>query len=228
MIPLISSINDKLGAFSNGDTVASLLYDIESKLDALPTFGDLVTKSWNDLTDYIDSAKNETLSAISDLKTQLEEKLDYIIAKPDFRGNFTGRYAEDPAFKSSTGPYIAVNSVNGSGSGMIDTTSVSFTFEGYLVSDWGHYIALNKGALVTGRLNITTTNGDQIHIEINGMQHEVWVNGEYTHVNRLTGTYTIITGTGAYKGATGSGTIVADIDTNTRSFTGSFEGIIKY
>jgi|GEM_PF-5673724 len=211
------------------DSIKTEVTAIEGKLDALPTFGDLVTKSWNDLTDYIDSAKNEILSAISDLKTQLEEKLDYIIAKPDFRGDFTGSYAEDPAFNPSTGNYtIAVNSVTGSGSGTIDTTSVSFTFEGYLVSDWGHYNALNNGSLVTGRLNITTTNGDQIHIEINGMQHEVWVDGKYNNVNRLTGTYTIITGTGAYKGATGSGTIVADINTNTRSFTGSFKGIIKY
>ncbi len=203
---------------------------IEDKLDEGGSFYKFVNDWFETTLSAITNATKAILTAISDLKTQLEDKLDYIIAKliakPDFKGTFSGSYTEDSAFNPPNNT-IAVNAVSGSGSGTINTTGVYFTFEGYLVSDWGHYSALNKGALVTGRFNITIINGDQIHIKIEGIQREVWNEG-YTGINHLTGTYTIITGTGEYKGATGSGTIVADINTSDKTFSGSFDGIIKY
>jgi hypothetical protein len=67
----LSTIESKLGTFTGTDTVASLLYAIEGKLDSLPAFGDIVTKSWADLTGYIDSAKSEIISAISGLDSKL-------------------------------------------------------------------------------------------------------------------------------------------------------------
>jgi hypothetical protein len=71
IISAISGLNSKLGTFTGTDTVASLLYAIEGKLDSLPAFGDIVTKSWADLTGYIDSAKYEIISAISGLNSKL-------------------------------------------------------------------------------------------------------------------------------------------------------------
>jgi len=67
----LSTIESKLGTFTGTDTVASLLYAIKGKLDSLPAFGDIVTKSWADLTGYIDSAKYEIISAISGLNSKL-------------------------------------------------------------------------------------------------------------------------------------------------------------
>jgi hypothetical protein len=62
---------------------------IEAKLNALPAWGDLVTKNWADLTSAlsgavssiqgsIDSAKSDILSAISSLGTQLSSAVDSI------------------------------------------------------------------------------------------------------------------------------------------------------
>jgi len=62
---------------------------IEAKLNALPAWGDLVTKNWADLTSAlsgavssiqgsIDSAKSDILSAISSLSTQLSSAVDSI------------------------------------------------------------------------------------------------------------------------------------------------------
>jgi hypothetical protein len=75
-------IDNKLGTFTGTDTVASLLYAIEGKLDKLPAFGDLVTKNWADLTGYIDGAKSAIIGAVSDV----QGKLDKLVIDEDKSG----------------------------------------------------------------------------------------------------------------------------------------------
>jgi hypothetical protein len=78
----INEIKNMLGTFTGTDTVASLLYAIEGKLDKLPAFGDLVTKNWADLTGYIDGAKSAIIGAVSDV----QGKLDKLVVDEDKSG----------------------------------------------------------------------------------------------------------------------------------------------
>jgi hypothetical protein len=69
-------ISGKLGTFTGTDTVSSLLYDIKTMLASGPPFGDLVTKNWDEFTAYIDSAKEEIVTAVSDAKSSVISVID--------------------------------------------------------------------------------------------------------------------------------------------------------
>jgi|GEM_PF-4209293 len=75
------------------NALTTAVADIEAKLDALPTFGDLVTKNWADLTGYIDSAKSDIIYAIGGAKSDIlsaisgvQDKLDLLVVDSNTNG----------------------------------------------------------------------------------------------------------------------------------------------
>jgi len=85
-------VNSKLGSFAGTDTVASLLYAIEGKLDdaarwvsdadlssAVSTITSAISDSRSAIVSAITTAESDILSAISNLSTQLSGAVDSII-----------------------------------------------------------------------------------------------------------------------------------------------------
>jgi len=91
-LSLIKAKTDTIN-WADINALTTAVADIEAKLDALPTFGDLVTKNWADLTGYIDSAKSDIIYAIGGAKSDIlsaisgvQDKLDLLVVDSNTNG----------------------------------------------------------------------------------------------------------------------------------------------
>jgi predicted nucleic acid-binding Zn-ribbon protein len=94
--------------------------DVEAKLDALPAWGNLVTKNWTDLTAYIDSAKADIIAAMPtlDLTPVLEainsSKAEIIASMPDLTPVASAIDAVEAKLDNETYGLVAIkNAVSG-------------------------------------------------------------------------------------------------------------------
>jgi hypothetical protein len=147
----INEIKNKLGTFTGTDTVASLLYDIEGKLnaikqktDALPVFGNLVTKNWTDLTGYIDSAKSAIIAAMPDL-TPIEGKLDAIEDKLDDAARWVSDADLSSAVSTITSAISGLDAKLGTFTGTDNVASLLYDIKGKLnaLPAWGDLVTKN-------------------------------------------------------------------------------------